>query len=97
MPYLDSKIIGFINFFYDEVQKQKLPWIVKIVLFDPATRDSLMDGLRVDIIRKDMDLNYTKYFTKEQITLPKSSPDHLAKYAVEDIRKEFDRWSLENL
>lgn len=92
MPYLDSKIVGFINFFYDEVQKQKLPWVVKIVLFDPATRD----GLRVDILREDMDLNYTKYFTKEQITLPKSSPDHLAKYAVEDIRKEFDRWSLEN-
>lgn len=92
MIYLDSKIIGFINFFYDEVQKQKLPWIVKIVLFDPATRD----GLRVDILREDMDLNYTKYFTKEQITLPKSSPDHLAKYAVEDIRKEFGCWSLEN-
>lgn len=92
MPYLDSKIVGFINFFYDEVQKQKLPWVVKIVLFDPAT----MDGLRVDIIRKDMDLNYIKYFTKEQITLPKSSPDYLAKCAFEEIRKELDRWSLEN-
>ena len=92
MPYLDSKIIGFINFFYEEVKKQKIPWIVKIVLFDPAT----MDGLRVDILRTDIDLNYTKYFTREQITLPKSSSEHLAKCAFEEIRKELDRWSLEN-
>ena len=92
MPYLDSKIIGFINFFYEEVKKQKIPWIVKIVLFDPAT----MDGLRVDILRTDIDLNYTKYFTREQITLPKASPEDLAKCAFEEIRKELDRWSLEN-
>ena len=92
MPYLDSKIIGFINFFYEEVKKQKIPWIVKIVLFDPAT----MGGLRVDILRTDIDLNYTKYFTREQITLPKASPEDLAKCAFEEIRKELDRWSLEN-
>ena len=92
MPYLDSKIIGFINFFYEEVKKQKMPWIVKIVLFDPAT----MGGLRVDILRTDIDLNYTKYFAREQITLPKSSPEHLAKCAFEEIRKELDRWNLEN-
>ena len=73
MTYLDSKIVGFINFFYDEVQKQKMPWVVKIVLFDPAT----MGGLRVDILRTDIDLNYTKYFAREQITLPKSSSEHL--------------------
>ena len=60
MQYLDSKIIGFINFFYDEVQKQKMPWVVKVVLFDPAT----MGGLRVDILRTDIDLNYTNYFAK---------------------------------
>ena len=92
MTYLDSKIIGFINFFYEEVQKQKMPWVVKIVLFDPAT----MCGLRVDILRTDVDLNYTKYFAREQITLPKSSPEHLAKCAFEEIGKELDRWSLEN-
>ena len=92
MQYLDSKIIGFINFFYEEVKKQKMPWVVKIVLFDPAT----MGGLRVDILRTDIDLNYTKYFAREQITLPKSSPDCLAKIAFEEIRKELDRWSLEN-
>lgn len=92
MPYLDSKIIGFINFFYEEVKKQKTPWIVKVVLFDPAT----MGGLRVDILRTDIDLNYTKYFAREQLTLPKSSSEHLAKCAFEEIRKELDRWSLEN-
>ena len=92
MPYLDSKIIGFINFFYEEAKKQKMPWIVKIVLFDPAT----MGGLRVDILRTDIDLNYTKYFAREQITLPKASPEDLAKIAFEEIRKEFNRWSLEN-
>ena len=92
MQYLDSKIIGFINFFYEEVKKQKMPWIVKIVLFDPTT----MGGLRVDILRTDIDLNYTKYFAREQITLPKSSSEHLAKCAFEEIRKELDRWSLEN-
>ena len=92
MQYLDSKIIGFINFFYEEVKKQKMPWIVKIVLFDPAT----MGGLRVDILRTDIDLNYTKYFAREQITLPKSSSECLAKCAFEEIRKELDRWSLEN-
>ena len=92
MQYLDSKIIGFINFFYDEVKKQKTPWIVKIVLFDPAT----MGGLRVDILRTDIDLNYTKYFAREQITLPKASPKDLAKCAFEEIRKELDRWSSEN-
>lgn len=92
MPYLDSKIIGFINFFYEEVKKQKMPWTVKIVLFDPAT----MGGLRVDILRTDIDLNYTKYFAREQITLPKASPEDLAKCAFEEIRKELDRWSLEN-
>ena len=92
MPYLDSKIIGFINFFYEEVKKHKMPWVVKIVLFDPET----MGGLRVDILRMDIDLNYTKYFAREQITLPKSSSEHLAKCAFEEIRKELDRWSLEN-
>ena len=92
MQYLDSKIIGFINFFYEEVKKQKMPWIVKIVLFDPAT----MGGLRVDILRTDIDLNYTKYFAREQITLPKASSEDLAKCAFEEIRKELDRWSLEN-
>ena len=92
MSYLDSKIIGVINFFYEEVKKQKMPWVVKIVLFDPAT----MGGLRVDVLRTDIDLNYTKYFAREQITLPKSSPEHLAKYAFEEIRKELDRWGLEN-
>ena len=92
MPYLDSKIIGFINFFYEEVKKQKMPWIVKIVLFDPAT----MGGLRVDILRTDIDLNYTKYFTREQIALPKASHEDLAKCAFEEIRKELDRWSLES-
>ena len=92
MPYLDSKIIEFINFFYEEVKKQKMPWVVKIVLFDPAT----MGGLRVDILRTDIDLNYTKYFAREQITLPKSSSECLAKCAFEEIRKELDRWSLEN-
>ena len=92
MQYLDSKIIGFINFFYEEAKKQKMPWIVKIVLFDPTT----MGGLRVDILRTDIDLNYTKYFAREQITLPKSSSEHLAKCAFEEIRKELDRWSLEN-
>lgn len=67
MPYLDSKIIGFINFFYDEVQKNKMPWIVKIVLFDPAN----LGGLRVDILRmghrsKLYKILYkgTNYFTK---------------------------------
>ena len=92
MPYLDSKIIGFINFFYDEVKKQKMPWVVKIVLFDPAT----MGGLRVDVLQTDIDLNYTKYFAREQITLPKASSEDLAKCAFEEIRKELDRWSLEN-
>ena len=92
MPYLDSKIISFINFFYDEVQKQKLPWVVKIILFDPST----FGGLKIEILRGDLDLSYSKYYGREQITLPKSSPDHLAKYAVEDIRKEFGYWSLEN-
>ena len=92
MTYLDSKIIGFINFFYDEVQKQKTPWIVKIVLFDPTT----IGGLRVDILRTDIDLTYAKYFEREQITLPKASPEDLAKCAFEEIRKELDRWSLEN-
>lgn len=92
MPYLDSKIIGFINFFYGEVKKQKMPWIAKIVLFDPAT----MGGLRVDILRTDIDLNYTKYFAREQITLPKASSEDLAKCAFDEIRKEFNRWSLEN-
>lgn len=92
MQYLDSKIIGFINFFYEEVKKQKMPWVVKIVLFDPAT----MGGLRVDILRTDIDLNYTKYFAREQITLPKASHEDLAKCAFEEIRKELDRWSLEN-
>ena len=92
MPYLDSKIIGFINFFYDEVQKQKMPWIVKIVLFDPTT----IGGLRVDILRTDIDLNYAKYFARERITLPKASPEDLAKCAFEEIRKDLDHWSLEN-
>ena len=55
-----------------------------------------MGGLRVDVLRTDIDLNYTKYFAREQITLPKSSPEHLAKYAFEEIRKELDRWGLEN-
>ena len=92
MQYLDSKIIGFINFFYDEVKKNKMPWIVKIVLFDPAT----ICGLKADIMRTDIDLNYTKYFAREQITLPKASPEDLAKCAFEEIRKELDRWSLES-
>lgn len=92
MPYLDSKIIGFINFFYEEVKKQKMPWIVKIVLFDPTT----IGGLRVDILRTDIDPSYAKYFAREQLTLPKASPEDLAKCAFEEIRKELDRWSLEN-
>lgn len=92
MTYLDSKIIGFINFFYEEVKKQKMPWIVKIVLFDPTT----IGGLRVDILRTDRDLDYAKYFAMERITLPKASPEDLAKCAFEEIRKELDRWSLEN-
>ena len=92
MTYLDSKIIGFVDFFYDEVQKQKMPWVVKIILFDPAT----IGSLRVDILRTDIDLNYTKYFAREQITLPKASPEDLAKYVFEEIRKELDHWSLES-
>ena len=94
MPYLDSKIVGFINFFYDEVKKNKMPWVVKVVLFDPAS--ITMGGLKVDIRRTDIDLNYTKYFAREQITLPKASHEDLAKCAFEEIRKKFDRWSLEN-
>lgn len=94
MPYLDSKIVGFINFFYDEVKKQKMPWVVKITLFDPVS--ITMGGLKIDIVRTDIDLNYTKYFAREQITLPKSSPNCLAKIAFEEIRKELDRWSLES-
>lgn len=94
MPYLDSKIVRFINFFYDEVKKNKMPWAVRITLFDPVS--ITMGGLKVDILRTDIDLNYTKYFVREQITLPKSSSKHLAKRAFEEIRKELDRWSLEN-
>ena len=92
MPYLDSKIISFINFFYDEVQKQKLPWVVKIILFDPST----FGGLKIEILRGDLDLSYSKYYGREQITLPKSSPDYLAKRAFEEIRKELDHWNSEN-
>ena len=98
MPYLDSKIVGFINFFYDEVQKQKLPWAVDIHLHDrraPVPR-WLYDGVSVTIKILDIDLCHTKHFTREQLTWPKSSPEHIAKYAVEEIRKELDRWSLEN-
>lgn len=102
MPYLDSKVIGFINFFYDEVKKQKMPWVVNVRLYDhyiPAYTTILpylYEGIIIEIIRTDMDLCYTKSFTIEQLTLPKSPPEHLAKYAVEEIRKELDRWSLEN-
>ena len=39
---------------------------------------------------------HTKTFKKEQITLPKSSPDYLAKCAFEEIRKELDHWNSEN-
>ncbi len=96
MPYLDSKIIEFINFFYDEVQKQKLPWTVDIRLHDhraPVPR-WLYDGVTIEIL--DIDLVHPKHFTREQLTWPKSSPEQLAKYAFEEIRKELDRWSLES-
>lgn len=96
MQYLDSKIIGFINFFYDEVQKQNLPWTVNVCLYDhraPVPR-WLYDGLTIKIL--DIDLLHQKHFTREQLTWPKSSPERLAKYAVEEIRKELDRWGLEN-
>lgn len=102
MPYLDSKIIGFINFFYDEVQKQKLPWVVNVRLYDDhiplhtTILPYLYDSVIIEIIRTDMDLCYTKTFKKEQITLPKSSPDYLAKCAFEEIRKELDHWNSEN-
>ena len=92
MPYLDSKIISFINFFYDEVQKQKLPWVVKIVLFDPST----FGGLKIEILREDLDLSHSKYYERERITLSKSSPDYLAKRAFEETRKELDLWNSEN-
>ena len=92
MLYLDSKIIGFINFFYDEVKKNKMPWVVKIILFDP----SIFGGLKIEVLRGDLDLSYSKYYGREQVTLPKSSPDCLAKIAFEEIRKELDRWSSES-
>ena len=102
MQYLDSKIIGFINFFYDEVKKQKMPWVVNVRLYDnhvpPYTTvlPYLYDGVIIEIIRTDMDFQYTKTFAREQITLPKASPEDLAKCAFEEIRKELDRWGLKN-
>lgn len=102
MQYLDSKIIGFINFFYDEVQKHKMPWVVNVRLYDnhvpPYTTvlPYLYDGVIIEIIRTDMDFQYTKTFARDQITLPKASPEDLAKCAFKEIRKELDRWSLEN-
>lgn len=100
MQYLDSKIIGFINFFYDEVKKQKMPWGVNVSLYNHHIPTTLCpysyDGVIIEIIHTDIDLRYKKRFTREQITLPKSSPEHLAKYAFEEIRKELDRWGLEN-
>lgn len=102
MLYLDSKIIGFINFFYDEVQKQKMPWVVNVRLYDDhiplytTILPYLYEGITIEIIRTDMDLCYTKPFKREQLTLSKVSPEDLAKCAFEEIRKELDRWSLEN-
>ena len=102
MSYLDSKIIGFINFFYDEIQKQKMPWVVNVHLYDDhiplytTILPYLYEGITIEIIRTDMDLCYTKTFKREQLTLPKASPEDLAKCAFEEIRKELDRWSLEN-
>ena len=102
MPYLDSKIIGFINFFYDEVQKQKMPWVINVRLYDDhiplhtIILPYLYDSVIIEIIRTDRDLCYTKCFTREQITLPKASHEDLAKCAFEEIRKELDRWSLES-
>lgn len=102
MPYLDSKIIGFINFFYDEVKKNKMPWVVNTCLYDhqiPPYTTILpyqYGGIELMIIRTDMDCKCKKYISYEQITLPKSSSECLAKCAFEEIRKEFNRWSLEN-
>ena len=102
MPYLDSKIIGFINFFYDEVQKQKLPWVINVRLYDnhvplySTILPYLYGDIIIEIIRTDTDLRYTKRFTREQLTLPKSSPEYLAKCAFEEIRKELDHWNSEN-
>ena len=97
MLYLDSKIIGFINFFYDEVQKQKMPWVVNVRLYDDhiplytTILPYLYEGITIEIIRTDMDLCYTKPFKREQLTLSKASPEHLAKCAFEEIRKGLDR------
>lgn len=102
MTYLDSKIVGFINFFYDEVQKQKMPWVVNVRLYDGHTPlyttifPYLYEAIIIEIICTDMDLCYTKPFKREQLTLPKASPEDLAKCAFEEIRKELDHWSLEN-
>ena len=102
MPYLDSKIVGFINFFYDEVKKNKMPWVVNICLYDhqisPYTTilTYRYGGIELMIIRTDMDYKCKKYISYEQITLPKASSEDLAIYIFEEIGKEFDRWNSEN-
>lgn len=99
MPYLDSKIVGFINFFYDEVQKQKLPLAVNVRLYDNVVPlystmfPYLYGDVIIEIIHTNTDLRYAKRFTREQITLSESSPEYLAKRAFEEIRKELDHWN----
>ena len=62
MQYLDSKIIGFINFFYDEVKKQKMPWRVNVSLYNHHIPTTLCpysyDGVIIEIIHTDIDLRY---------------------------------------
>ncbi len=90
MLYLDSNVIGFINYFYYKVQKQKLPWIVNIYLHDP----SVISDFSIRISNTDIHKHYMLYFSKEKIS--SSSYEQLTNDAVEEAKKEFDHWNLEN-
>ena len=90
MLYLDSEIIGFINYFYYEVQKQKVPWTINVYLHDPA----VISDCTIRVTDNNIHKSYMLYFSKERIS--SSSYEQLTKDAFEEIRKELDRWSLEN-
>lgn len=90
MLYLDSNIIGFINYFYYEVQKQKLPWSINVYLHDPL----VISDITIRIRHNNMNKHYMLYFSKEKIS--SSSYEQLTKDVFEEAKKEFSYWSLEN-
>lgn len=90
MLYLGSNVIGFINYFYLEVQKQKVPWTINVYLHDP----SVISDITIRVSHNNIHKHYMLYFSKEKIS--SSSYEQLTKDAFEEIREEFDRWNLEN-